>query len=36
VITESLVADVFGLHARIIADPVTGTPLILPIPKAHR
>ncbi|MCU1364633.1 MAG: cobalamin/Fe3+-siderophore transporter ATP-binding protein, partial [Ilumatobacteraceae bacterium] len=36
VITEALVHDVFGLHARIISDPITGTPLILPIPKALR
>ena len=36
VITEELVHQVFGLHARIIPDPITGTPLVIPIPKAHR
>jgi iron complex transport system ATP-binding protein len=36
VVTEALVHDVFGLHSRIIPDPITGTPLVLPIPKAHR
>ena len=36
VITEALVHDVFGLHARIIPDPITGTPLVIPIPRAHR
>ena len=36
VITEELVHQVFGLHARIIADPITGTPLVIPVPRAHR
>jgi iron complex transport system ATP-binding protein len=30
VITEALVADVFGLHARVIADPESGSPLVVP------
>ncbi|WP_144873770.1 ABC transporter ATP-binding protein [Microbacterium sp. 1.5R] len=30
VVTESLVADVFGLHARVILDPESGTPLVIP------
>ncbi|GGM61804.1 ABC transporter ATP-binding protein [Microbacterium saperdae] len=30
VLTEQLVQDVFGLRSRIIPDPDTGTPLILP------
>src|SRR5690606_2098297 len=30
VITAELVESVFGLPARIIADPVTGTPLVVP------
>ena len=30
VLTERLVLDVFGLRSRIIPDPETGTPLILP------
>lgn len=36
VVTEGLVADVFGLHARICPDPVTGTPMVIPIPARHR
>ena len=27
--------DVFGLACQVIADPLTGTPLVLPVP-AHR
>ena len=36
VVTESMVADVFGLAVRIIEDPVTGTPLVLPIGRSRR
>ncbi|WP_373356597.1 ABC transporter ATP-binding protein [Pseudoroseicyclus sp. CXY001] len=35
VLTEEMVAHVFGLSARIIRDPVAGTPLMLPIGR-HR
>lgn len=31
VITESLVRDAFGLESRVIPDPVSGAPLILPL-----
>jgi iron complex transport system ATP-binding protein len=31
VITEPLVRKVFGLDVRVVDDPVTGTPLVLPI-----
>lgn len=31
VVTEELVAEVFELEARIVPDPVTGTPLVVPI-----
>lgn len=31
VVTESLVREVFGVDCRVIADPVTGTPLIVPL-----
>jgi iron complex transport system ATP-binding protein len=31
VITEPLLREVFGLEARVIADPVAGTPLVVPI-----
>ncbi len=36
VITAELVADVFGLDAHIIPDPLTGTPLVLPVPASRR
>lgn len=35
VITEQTVADVFGMPARILADPVSGTPLVVPIGRHH-
>ncbi|WP_019855813.1 ABC transporter ATP-binding protein [Actinopolyspora mortivallis] len=31
VITESLLAEVFDLRARVIPDPVTGTPMVVPL-----
>ncbi|WP_336922208.1 ABC transporter ATP-binding protein [Aquipuribacter sp. SD81] len=31
VVTEELVADVFGLRARVVPDPVTGTPMVVPL-----
>jgi iron complex transport system ATP-binding protein len=31
VITEELLEEVFGLAARVIPDPVAGTPLVIPI-----
>ena len=36
IVTEHLVADVFGLPTRIITDPVSRTPLVVPIGAAHR
>lgn len=36
VVTEEVVAAVFDLPARIVADPVTGTPLVIPVPRRHR
>ncbi|WP_320536851.1 ABC transporter ATP-binding protein [Pseudarthrobacter sp. IC2-21] len=35
VVTENLVLDVFGLQSRVIPDPVSGTPLIIPIGRHH-
>ncbi|CAM3173081.1 putative siderophore transport system ATP-binding protein YusV [Arthrobacter ulcerisalmonis] len=35
VVTESLVRDVFGLESRVIPDPISGTPLIIPIGRHH-
>ena len=31
VLTEDLLAEVFGLEARVVADPVAGTPMVVPI-----
>ncbi len=31
VITEDLVRDVFGLRCRVMIDPVSGTPMVVPI-----
>ena len=31
IVTPELVTDVFGLPCRIIADPVSGTPMVVPI-----
>ncbi len=36
VLTEALLAQVFGLEARVIPDPVSGTPLVVPIGSRHR
>jgi len=36
VVTADLVDHVFGLRARIIADPVAGSPLVIPIGRHHR
>lgn len=36
VITEELVHKVFGLNNQIITDPVSNTPLVLPIGRHHR
>ena len=35
VVTEDLVRDVFGLESRVVPDPVSGTPLIIPIGRHH-
>jgi iron complex transport system ATP-binding protein len=31
VLTEALLAEVFDLEARIVADPVAGTPMVVPV-----
>ncbi|KAA1421662.1 ABC transporter ATP-binding protein [Nocardioides humilatus] len=36
VVTEEIVRDVFGLDNRVITDPVSGTPLVLPAGRHHR
>jgi len=35
VVTEDLVRDVFGLDSRVLPDPVSGTPLIIPLGRHH-
>ncbi len=35
VLTEQTVRDVFGLDSRIIADPLTGRPMIVPMGRHH-
>ncbi|GIL09340.1 MAG: iron-enterobactin transporter ATP-binding protein [Chloroflexota bacterium] len=36
VVTEALVRAVFGIDCRVIADPVTGTPLVIPAGKPKK
>ncbi|MDU0292430.1 ABC transporter ATP-binding protein [Saccharothrix longispora] len=36
VLTEANLLEVFGLEARVVADPVSGTPLVVPIGHRHR
>ncbi|WP_103061914.1 ABC transporter ATP-binding protein [Actinomyces qiguomingii] len=36
VITPQLVAEVFGLEVHVIRDPLTDTPLVLPVPRGKR
>jgi iron complex transport system ATP-binding protein len=31
VLTEDCVRDVFGLESQVVPDPVSGTPLVIPI-----
>lgn len=33
VVTEEHVAEIFGMQSRVIADPVSGSPLVIPIGK---
>jgi iron complex transport system ATP-binding protein len=35
IVTADLVADVFGLSCRIAPDPVSGTPLVVPMGRHH-
>jgi len=36
IVTEELVREVFGMECRVIPDPETGTPLIVPASRARR
>ncbi|MEW2360222.1 ABC transporter ATP-binding protein [Spirillospora sp. NPDC029432] len=35
VVTEEVVTDLFGMPCRVVADPVSGTPLIVPVGRHH-
>ena len=35
VITEAVIEEVYGLRARVVADPVSGTPTVVPIGRHH-
>lgn len=35
VLTETMVREVFGLDSRVIADPISGQPMMLPIGRHH-
>ena len=35
VVTEDMVRDVFGLESRVLPDPVSGAPLIIPLGRHH-
>lgn len=35
VLTAQTVADVFGLHSQVIPDPVSGSPLVVPVGRHH-
>jgi iron complex transport system ATP-binding protein len=35
VLTEQTMRDVFGLEARVVPDPVAGTPMVVPMGR-HR
>ncbi|MEU7475199.1 ABC transporter ATP-binding protein [Lentzea sp. NPDC042327] len=36
VLTEEMLLEVFGLDARVVEDPVAGTPLVVPVGSRHR
>ncbi|HEY8544465.1 MAG TPA: ABC transporter ATP-binding protein [Acidimicrobiales bacterium] len=36
VVTPELVAEVFEVDCQVVPDPLTGTPLVLPVPARHR
>jgi iron complex transport system ATP-binding protein len=36
VLTERLLAEVFELEARVVPDPVTGTPMVVPVRRLRR
>jgi iron complex transport system ATP-binding protein len=36
VLTEQMLLEVFGLDARVVPDPVAGTPLVVPTGSRHR
>ncbi|GAA1367167.1 hypothetical protein GCM10009612_51860 [Streptomyces beijiangensis] len=35
VVTAAIVEDVFGLRCQVITDPVSSTPLVIPVGRHH-
>ncbi|WP_309071695.1 ABC transporter ATP-binding protein [Arthrobacter sp.] len=35
VVTEETVAEVFGLESRVMPDPISGTPMVVPVGRHH-
>ncbi|MFC7241557.1 hypothetical protein ACFQO7_03595 [Catellatospora aurea] len=35
VVTAELVTEVFGLDCQVVPDPVTGTPMVIPLSRHH-
>jgi len=35
VLTREVVGEAFGLTAQVVPDPVTGTPLVVPVGRYH-
>ena len=36
IVDAALVTRVFGLECRVLADPLTGTPMVVPVPTRRR
>jgi iron complex transport system ATP-binding protein len=36
IVDAALVAEVFGLASRVLPDPLTGTPMVVPVPTRRR
>jgi iron complex transport system ATP-binding protein len=35
VITEEVVAEVFGMKAAVVSDPIAGAPMVVPMGRHH-
>ena len=36
VVTEEMVQEVFGIECRVVPDPVTGTPMVVPLGRSAK